>query len=94
MADGDKPNKSRSGAELKKLQQAEDGRRAMLDYEREAAAIRTKTERLRALRLARDAAAPPAPAKAMPARKSAKAAKAKPTPLAEWLDGRRKDGRD
>lgn len=45
----------RSEAQLKKLQRAEDGRKAMAEYEAEQAAIRAKTERLRALRLAREA---------------------------------------
>ena len=85
----------RESAEVRKLQQAEEGRKAMLDYEAEAAAVRAKTERLRALRLARDAAMPPAPAKTRTtgAKKTAKAAKSKPRPLAEWLDEQRKDGR-
>ena len=47
----------RSEAQLKKLQRAEDGRKAMAEYEAEQAAIRAKTERLRALRLAREAEA-------------------------------------
>jgi hypothetical protein len=46
---------ARSEAQLKKLQRAEDGRKAMAEYEAEQAAIRAKTERLRALRLAREA---------------------------------------
>lgn len=101
MAD-DKSDKAKATA-LKKQQQAEDGRKAMLDYEANAAAIRAKTERLRALRLARDAAQPPAPAKARkPAGKAGKAAKSgksgaaaktKAQPLAQWLDEQRKDGR-
>ncbi len=75
MAD-DVKSDNKASAELRKMQQAEDGKKAMLDYEAEAAAMRAKTEKLRALRLARDAAAPPAPAKkkASPAKK--KAAKA------------------
>lgn len=45
----------RSEAQQKKLQRAEDGRKAMAEYEAEQVAIRAKTERLRALRLAREA---------------------------------------
>jgi multidrug efflux pump subunit AcrA (membrane-fusion protein) len=45
----------RSDAQLKKLQRAEEGRKAMAEYEAEQAAVRAKTERLRALRLAREA---------------------------------------
>jgi hypothetical protein len=86
----------KASAELRKAQQAEDGRKAMQDYEAEAAAVRAKTEKLRALRLAREAAAPPAPVRTSPAksgRKTSKAAKAKPRPLSDWLDDQRKDGR-
>ena len=85
-------NNDKASADARKLQQAEDGKKAMLDYEAQAAATRAKTEKLKALRLARDAAMPPAPAKT---RTSAgkKAAKAKPRPLADWLDDQRKDGR-
>jgi hypothetical protein len=48
-----------------KLQKANDARQAMSDYEAAAAAVRANTERLRALRLAREAAqaAAPPPAK-------------------------------
>ena len=91
MADGGKSNKS--STELKRLQQAEDGKKAMLDYEKETAAMRAKTERLRVLRLARDAAAPQAPIKLSPGKKSPKTSKAKPTPLSEWLNDQKKDGR-
>ncbi|MBX9773482.1 MAG: hypothetical protein K2Y71_03625 [Xanthobacteraceae bacterium] len=67
----------------------------MLDYEAQAAALRAKTEKLKALRLARDAAMPPAPAKAKKTatKKASKADKAKPRPLSDWLDEQRKDGR-
>lgn len=104
MADEAKDAKSdnKASAELRKMQQAEDGKKAMLDYEAEAAAQRAKTEKLRALRLARDAATPPAPAKtktkakakAASAKKPAKASKAKSRPLADWLSDQKKDGRD
>jgi hypothetical protein len=93
MADDVKNDKA--SAEVRKAQQAEDGKKAMLDYEAQAAALRAKTEKLRAMRLARDAAAPPVAAKTKkaPAKKSAKAAKAKSRPLSDWLDEQRKDGR-
>ena len=92
MADEVKNDKA--SAEARKMQQAADGKKAMLDYEAEAAALRAKTEKLRALRLAREAAMPPAPVKkkTSAAKKSAKAAKAKPRPLSDWLDEQRKDG--
>src|SRR5262245_13259105 len=87
--------KDKASAEARKAQQAEDGKLAMQDYEAAGAALRAKTERLRALRLARDAAAPPPPTKTRTAsaKKPAKATKAKPRPLSEWLDDQRKDGR-
>jgi hypothetical protein len=91
MADGGKSNKS--STELKRLQQAEDGKKAMLDYEREAAALRAKTERLRVLRLARDGAASQPSVIANAGKKPAKTSKAKPTPLSEWLDDQKRDGR-
>ena len=62
-------NKNAANSQFRKLRQAEDGKRAMLDYENSANAMRAKTARLRALRLARDAeeaaaAAPPVKKKA------------------------------
>lgn len=94
MADDVKSDKASS--ELRKMQQAEDGKKAMLDYEAEAVATRAKTEKLRALRLAREAAAPPPPAKKSPAKKASKGAKkvakAKARPLSDWLDDQKKDG--
>lgn len=78
-----------------KQQQAQDAKKAMMEYEADAAALRAKTERLRALRLARDAALPSA---ATTKRKS------KPTPvhktkgkggkLSDWLDDQAKEGRN
>src|SRR6266550_1634016 len=78
-------------AQFYKLQRAEDGKKALSEYEAEAVAVRAKTARLRALRLARDAAAQtaaaaqPAVAKKKPA-KAAKPAKEKSADLAQWLD--------
>ena len=91
MADDVKNDKA--SAEARKMQQAEDGKKAMLDYEAQAAALRAKTEKLRALRLARDAAAPPPAKTKTSTKKPAKATKAKPRPLSDWLDEQRKDGR-
>jgi hypothetical protein len=70
LADDAKTNAANK--EFRKARQAEEGRRAMLDYENAAAANRVKTAKLRALRLARDAedaaalaaAPPPEPKKA------------------------------
>ena len=57
----DEPNKMR--AEIR-ARQAEDGKKAMAEYEASAAATRAKTEKLKALRLAKEAseAAAPKPA--------------------------------
>jgi hypothetical protein len=68
LADDSKKNAANN--QFRKLRQAEEGKRAMSEYENNAIASRAKTARLRELRLARDAevaaalaAAPPAPAK-------------------------------
>lgn len=68
MADDSKKNAANN--QFRKLRQAEEGKRAMTEYENNAIASRAKTARLRALRLARDAEeaaaaalAPPAPVK-------------------------------
>jgi hypothetical protein len=55
MADNSKKNAAE--AQFAKVQRARDAKAATSEYEREAAALRKKTERLKALRLARDAAA-------------------------------------
>ena len=61
----------------KKEQREREGQKAMADYEADQRAVREKTAKLRALRLARDAAAeqvPVPPAKpASPAKKKARA---------------------
>jgi hypothetical protein len=83
-------NKAR--AEIR-ARQAEDGKKAMAEYEASAAATRVKTEKLRALRLARDAAeqsAEPVPKKKKAAAKKAKAPAGK---LSDWLEGEAKSGR-
>ena len=68
LADDSKKNAANN--QFRKLRQAEEGKRAMTEYENAAIANRAKTARLKALRLARDeaeaaalAAAPPAPTK-------------------------------
>jgi hypothetical protein len=87
-----------------KLQRAEDGKKAMAEYEAEAVALRAKTARLRALRLAREAevaaATPVAPvkkkaaggAKGAKGTKAAKAAEAAKGSLSDWLDAREGSG--
>ena len=93
MADTSK--KDEANVQFKKLQRAEDGRKAMSEYESEGAAVRAKTARLRALRLARDAAEASAapPQAAAPKKKSAKTKKEKPATLSAWLKGQQGDGR-
>ncbi len=78
LADDSKKNAANN--QFRKLRQAEEGKRAMTEYENNAIASRAKTARLRELRLARDAevaaalaAAPPAPAKKKKAAKKKEA---------------------
>ena len=85
----EKPKKNEEHAQLVKLQRANDAKTAAAEYEAAAAATRAKTERLKALRLARDAAAPP-PVPAAPKRKGKK--KSSGT-LEAFLDGAAKEGR-
>jgi hypothetical protein len=84
--------KNQAEAEFRKTQRIQDGKKAMSEYEAEAAAVRARTEKLRALRLARDAAAPPAAAAAAaatPAKKrSRKAKSAAASSLSDWLNDR------
>ncbi|HEY5217716.1 MAG TPA: hypothetical protein VIJ17_12585 [Pseudolabrys sp.] len=72
----DDPKKHAANKEFKKARQAEEGKRAMTEYENSAIASRAKTARLKALRLARDAeeaaAAALAPPKPVKKKKAAK----------------------
>ena len=97
----DRSKKDEAQRQFNKLQKAEDGKKAMSEYEAEAAAIRAKTERLRALRLARDAALEAAPAsakspgaKAPEAKKqSAKKKNKTSANLSDWLNTQEASGR-
>jgi hypothetical protein len=80
----------------------EGNRSGVPDYEIAAQAVREKMARLKALRLARDAANPNATAATKTASKGARLAKAGPkgksgpkskVPLSEWLDGQKDSGR-
>lgn len=62
----DNPKTTAANKEFRKARQAEDGKRAMLDYENAAIATRAKTAKLKALRLARDAEEAAAAAAAPP----------------------------
>lgn len=76
----------------------EGNRSGVPDYERTAEAIREKTARLKALRLAREAAEPKSPVTkpsvakgGKPAKKSAKSGSG--VPLSAWLDDQKGSGR-
>lgn len=81
-----------------KATRPDDGKKAMADYEAQAAAVRAKTERLRALRLAREAAdGPAAPKKIAVARtasqKSPRSKRKRPSgSLSEWLKDQERGG--
>jgi hypothetical protein len=93
MALADRSKKTAAPDQLK-AQRAEDAKKALSDYEADAAATQAKTARLRALRLARDAAeAQAAPKTAGSAKKkAAKPDKDKPQSLSEWLKNRQGAG--
>jgi hypothetical protein len=56
LAADNKVAREKAEASFKKEQRAKDGIKAMADYEAEGRAVREKTARLRALRLAKEAA--------------------------------------
>ena len=103
MADGDeKANETR----VRREAQARDGAAAKAAYEAEAIAVRARTEKLRAMRLAREAqeraAEPAATAKPAGKRSTARGAaapkskakgKVKTERLSDWLEGQGKEGR-
>jgi hypothetical protein len=93
----DQSKKDAADIQFQKLQRAEDGKKAMSEYEAAEAAVRAKTARLKALRLARDAAAAAAPPQETPAarKKPGRQIKQKTSAtLAQWLKGEKGDGRD
>jgi hypothetical protein len=80
----------------------ESHRSGVPDYEVAAQAVREKMARLKALRLARDAAQPQAATTTKTVAKRGRSAKAAPKgkagskaamPLSEWLDGQKDSGR-
>jgi len=91
------PPKTPTEAQALKAKREADGKKAMAEYEANAEAVRAKTEKLRALRLARDAAMPPVAPKAAKAKssggKSAKAKKEDPGKLADWIKNQQNSGR-
>ncbi len=96
MADDTK--KQQADAQFRKLQRAEDGKKAMAEYEAGISAVRDKTAKLRELRLAREAAelaaAPAAPAKKRAVKKGAKKEKVPTGKLSDWLDDQQASGRN
>jgi hypothetical protein len=81
---------------LVKLARAEDAKKAMAEYQANAKAVDANTERLRALRLQREAAEAAAPKAApIPKRKpAAKKTKAATGKLSEWLTEQKGSGRN
>ncbi len=93
MADNSKVD--RANAQFNKLQRAEDGKKAMSEYEADRIATRTKTERLKAMRLARDAAEKAAVPEEPAAKAKAPAKKKKTTAetFSRWLEEQQNSGR-
>ena len=88
--------KSPAEAQALKARRDADGKKAMAEYEASAEATRIKTERLRALRLARDAALPlvVAPVKGAKKTKSAKGKKEASGKLSDWIKTQEDSGRN
>jgi hypothetical protein len=84
---------------LRKMSKVEDAKKAMAEYHAAQAAVDANTERLRALRLAKEAAdaaaAPVKAAKKAPGKKAkaGKAEKAAPGTLSDWLKDQQSSGR-
>jgi hypothetical protein len=102
MASNSKKDEAQS--QFKKVQRAEDGKKAMSEYESERIAVLAKTARLKALRLAHEAAAAAAPKVVAPAKKKAaakgtktakatKGVKSSTATLSEWLKDQEGGGR-
>jgi hypothetical protein len=88
-------NRNQGLGPLKTAQRAADGKKAMAEYEAQAIAVRAKTERLRALRLAREAAEATNAPKKLPAAKKRAPTKrgGGAATLADWLNTQEKSGR-
>ena len=85
----EKSSKHEAGAQFAKMQRANAAKKLPSDYETTAEALRAKTAKLKALRLARDAANPPPPPAAPKRKRKSKDTSGK---LSDWLDGRAKEG--
>jgi hypothetical protein len=90
----DSPKMMQANAKFRKLQRVEDAKKHMSENEANDAAIRANTARLRALRLARDAAeqlaTPSAPATKKPGKKN----KGTSGNLSDWLNDQQSSGRN
>lgn len=95
IALADHSKKDQANAQFKQVQRAVEGKKALSEYESEGAAVRTKTARLKALRMARDAANAGAAAQGTTAikKKSAKQTKRKSATLSQWLKDQQGSGR-
>ena len=71
-------------AQFKKAQREQDGKKAMAEYEADGIAMRAKTAKLRAQRLARDAEQAAADVANPVAKKPAKKAKPKPATISAF----------
>ena len=90
MTDRTKIDAAQAG--FKKLLRDQDGKNAMSEYEAQTAAVRAKTTRLRALRLARHAAEGKAPVEeAAPKKKAGKSTRQSGN-LSDWLKDREGSG--
>ena len=93
----ERSNKDEAQAQFAKVQRANDAKKAMADYEAEAVAVRAKTARLKALRLARDAelatTATAAPKTKSAKTRSARSKKAASSTLSAWLESETNAGR-
>ena len=91
----DKSKTDAANAQFRKVQRDQDAKKAMSEYESGEVALRARTAKLRALRLARDAelaaAAPPAPEPKK--KKAVKKAASKSAPLSDFLKARQDSGR-
>jgi hypothetical protein len=93
----DVSKKNQADGQFKKLQRAEEGKKALSDYEADVIATRAKTARLRELRLAREAAeqaaAPKVLAKAKSSGPKGKTVKRPAAKLEDFLDDQQGGGR-
>jgi hypothetical protein len=79
LAKNSKDVMDRAEASFKKEERAREGAKAMRDYEAESRAVREKTARLKALRLAKEATEKDPPAKVAEPKKAGRQPKATPS---------------